>query len=56
MHPKKLKDLSLSLGFRFFEYFSFELKFEYFANFLKEKKNKVLSMDLSINCDFFSYF
>ncbi len=46
MHPKKLKDLSLSLGFRFFEYLSFELKFEYFANFL-QISNKIISKKIN---------
>ncbi len=35
VHPKKCKDLSLGLGFQFFDNLSFEFGFEYFANLLQ---------------------
>ncbi len=41
MHPIKPKGLSSGLSFQFFEYLSFEFKFEYFANLLQISKKMV---------------
>jgi hypothetical protein len=47
-HPKKLKGLSLGLGFQFFEYFANLLQI---SNKIIDNNKKIwfLSMDLSIN-------